>query len=335
MNKSINLYPDEIHKAQLGDPEYYPEIDEACEELHRATKGLGTDEDALVAILGSKNTIERALIAYRYKEMYGKELKELMKSENSGDFGFLTQLLSLPAPEAEAKIIRKATKGLGTNEKLLSSVICGRSNEEIQILKKAYFAKYSKDLINLVSSEVHGDLKKLHLACLQGMEEEYDPKYHNVSKAEEDAKTFYKKGQGKKFGTDEEALFAIICKSPPQYLKMVNDAYVAEYSVNLERALKKELRGKAEDAAIYTLGMKLNPYEMAARHIKSTCAGLGTDELGLSCAILRYQHILPRVMIEHTNLFGKTIGDRVSSETRGDYEKLLLEMIRVTWPDAP
>jgi len=47
---SINLYPDEVHKAQLGDPEYYPEIDEACEAIHTATEGFGTDEEAIQRI---------------------------------------------------------------------------------------------------------------------------------------------------------------------------------------------------------------------------------------------------------------------------------------------
>lgn len=331
---TLNIYPDEVHKAQLGDPEYYPEIDEYCEAIQQASEGFGTDERAIIDALGKRNAVERSLIAYRYKEKFGKELKEEMKSENRGDFGFLTQLLALPAPEAEAKIIRKATKGLGTNETLLWSVVCGRSNAEIEILKKTYFKRYNKDLISLVSSELSGDLKKLHVACLQGMEEEFDPGYHNASKANEDAETFYKKGQGKKFGTDEEALFEIICKAPPQYLQMVDDAYVNKYNVNLERALEKELRGKAKQAAMFTLGMKLKPYETVAYHIKSTCAGMGTDELGLSCAILRYQHILPRVMIEHTNHFSKTIGDRVADETSGDYEELLLEMVRVAWPDG-
>ena len=96
---------------------------------------------------------------------------------------------------------------------------------------------------------------------------------------------------------------------------MVDDSYVSKYNVNLEKALEKELRGKTEKAAIFTLGMKLHPYETIAAHIKSTCAGIGTDEIGLSCAILRYQHVLPRVMIEHSNLYGKTIGDRITDET--------------------
>jgi len=63
---SINLYPDEIHSALLGDPEYTPEIDDACETIHEATKGFGTDERALIDTLGSKNTIERYLISFRY-----------------------------------------------------------------------------------------------------------------------------------------------------------------------------------------------------------------------------------------------------------------------------
>mmetsp|Transcript_4210 Transcript_4210/g.5504 ORF Transcript_4210/g.5504 Transcript_4210/m.5504 type:complete len:168 (+) Transcript_4210:3-506(+) len=167
------------------------------------------------------------------------------------------------------------------------------------------------------------------------MEEVYDPSYHNASKAEEDAKSFYKNGQGKKFGTDEDALFEIMCKSPPQYLQMIDNAYVANYNINLEKALEKELRGKTEKAAIFTLGMKLSPYETVAKLIKSTCAGMGTDELGLSCAILRYQHILPRVMIEHTKLSSKTIGDRIASETSRDFRELLLEMVRVAWPGTP
>lgn len=330
----MNLYPDAVRSAQLGDPIYTPEIDEACDLIRSATKGLGTDERALVETLGSKDAVERSLIAHRYKEKYGKELTDLMKGETSGDFGFLIRLLALPLPEAECEIIWKATKGLGTNEELLWSVVCGRSNEEVQMLKTTFFRRFNKDLVSLVGSELSGDIKKLHLACLQGMEEAYDPAHHTPSRAEEDATTFYKRGQGKRFGTDEEALFGIICRSPPPYLKMIDEAYARRYSVTLRRALEKELRGKAERAAVFALGMKLTPYETIAEHIKGTCAGMGTDELGLSCAVLRYQHVLPRVIIEHSNMYSKTVGDRVREETSGDYKALLLEMVRVAWPEG-
>jgi hypothetical protein len=180
----------------LGDPEYYPEIDTYVESIREATKGFGTDEDALIETLGSKNIHERYLIAYRYKDTYNQDLKDLMRKETSGNFGVLIKLLALPIPDAEAKIINMATKGLGTNENLLWSVICGRSNEEMELLKKVYFKKYNKDLSILVASELSGVLKKLHLACLQAMEETYDPTYHNESKAgQEMPMPFYAAGE--------------------------------------------------------------------------------------------------------------------------------------------
>jgi len=332
---SINLYAEEFHNAHLGDSEYSPEINDACEKIHKATKSFGINERALILTLASKNASERCLIAYHYKDKYGKELKDLIltKSENSGNFGSLAQLLTLLAPEAEAEIIQNATKGIGTNEELLYPVICGRSNEEIQILKNAYFKRYNQDLANLVSSELSGDNKMLHLACLQGTEEKYDPRYHNLFKAEEDAKTFYKNGEGRQ-GIDEKGLFKIICMSPPEHLKMVDDAYVAKYGINLEKALKKVLCDTVQEAAIFTLGMKLHPYETVAELIKSTCAGTNTDKLTLSCAILRYQHVLPRVMTEHLKLFGNTVGDRIESGTNDSCKELLLEMVKVALPNS-
>ena len=47
----------------------------------------------------------------------------------------------------------------------------------------------------------------------------------------------------------------------------------------------------------------------------------------LSTALIRYNQIMKDVMMAYVELFGKTIQDRVKSETRGDYEKLLLELL--------
>jgi hypothetical protein len=134
-------------------------------------------------------------------------------------------------------------------------VICGRSNEEIELLKKAYSKKYNKDkdlsISILVASELSGVLKKvnLDLACLLAMEE-----MHTL----------------------------------PYVMTTLNERW-------------------RKSCAIFHLNMKLNmnPYKTAAEHIKSICAGIGTDEVGLSCAILRYQHILPHVMVEHITLLGQ------------------------------
>ena len=63
---------------------------------------------------------------------------------------------------------------------------------------------------------------------LQGIEEEYDPQYHNKNKIEEDAKKLYEMGQGK-WGTNEKGLFKILCSAPPKYLKELNLYYADKY----------------------------------------------------------------------------------------------------------
>ena len=50
--KSIDLYPELIHEEDLT-PDCGVEIDETCEKIHKACKGWGTDEDALIEALGN------------------------------------------------------------------------------------------------------------------------------------------------------------------------------------------------------------------------------------------------------------------------------------------
>ena len=115
--------------------------------IYKACKGFGTDEKALIDALAKCTPEQRCKVEKRYEEVHGKELKKVMKSEcGNRDFGTALQLLSLPPDEAEVEIIIRACKGMGTNELVLFPVVCGRSNKEIEHLKKKFFEVHSKDL---------------------------------------------------------------------------------------------------------------------------------------------------------------------------------------------
>lgn len=60
--------------------------------------------------------------------------------------------------EAECDMIKKACKGMGTNETLLYTIICGRTNKEMEILKKKYFELFTEDLGRVLDSEVSGTI---------------------------------------------------------------------------------------------------------------------------------------------------------------------------------
>jgi hypothetical protein len=109
-----------------------------------------------------------------------------MKSEcGKGDFGTALQFLVVPSDEAECDMMKKACKGLGTDELILHLIVCGRTNKEIQILKKKFFDLYSKDLGSYLDSDLGGDFERLVCNCLRGSEQEYDPDFHTDAKVGE------------------------------------------------------------------------------------------------------------------------------------------------------
>jgi hypothetical protein len=49
--------------------------------------------------------------------------------------------------------------------------------------------------------------------------------------------------------------------------------------------------------------------------------------LGLTCAILRYQAIMPAVEAAHSEEFDQTICQRIEAEVGGKYKRLLVKMV--------
>jgi len=322
----VSLYPPVVLDSKEFD-KICPGLNGICEQIHKACKGWGTNEDTLIRVLGSKSPSERFFINKRYQEVYGKDLDDLMKSEcGSGDFGFALRLLAMPSDEADVQLLKKCVAGLGTNEHILYTIVCGRTNADIDLLKKAWYNTYNSDLAQVLASELSGDFERLVINCVQGVEEEYDAQVHTTEKAEEDAKKFYDAGQGK-WGTDEKGLFNILCSSSPKHLSNINKAYVDKYGYSLAKGLEKELSKGTGDAAIYHLNMKLDPYVTAAGQIKEACAGFGTDEFALTAHIIRFHQILPEVQVAHEKIYEKSLLTRIDSETRGDYGKLLRTIV--------
>jgi len=325
MTSTPALYPAVVYDTPPT--EFSNDVDDVCTAIHAACKGFGTDEDGLIDALAGQSGETRYLINERYEGMFGKDLRKVMQSEcGRGKLGLALQYLALPPDEAEAMMLNKALSGVGTKERLIWPIICGRDNKEIAQLKEQYFKIYDKDLGVQLSGELGGDFERLIFHCLQGYEDNFDDDYHTMERAEADAKIFNAAGEGH-FGTDEKSLFVIIAKSPPAYLEMVNEIYVDKYERTLISALESELGGDVEKGAMHAVGMKIKPGATVAKLIKSTCAGFGTDELGLACAIIRYQSLLKDANEAHQELYSSSIQDRIKDEARGDYEKLLCAIV--------
>ena len=330
---TINIFPDIVIEQDLTPNAFGRDMDERCEEIVAATKGLGANADKVIANLANTTAIQRYGLPKRFAELNeGKSLEKLIDSEFRGSFGCALRFLALSPEEAECCMIKKATSGVGASANVLWSIMCGRTNVEMELLKKTFFRLYSRDMGKLLASELHGDMERLMFTCLQAGEEVFDPQFHTMEKAVEDAETIHSKGQGR-WGTEERGIFKALCASPPKHIEQINKVYADKYGYTLIKAMDKELGGNAGSACVYLLGMKLRPYQTIAELIKSACAGFGTDDLLLTATIIRYQHIMPSVMPAHIELYSKTIHDRVRSECSGNYKKTLLAVLTAAWPE--
>jgi hypothetical protein len=254
----------------------------------------------------------------------------VVKSEcGKGDFGMALQFLALNPCEAESLMIDKAAKGVGTDELLLITIMCGRTNSEIELLKKTYFNMHDKDLGRKLDSELGGDLEQLVINVLQADEKKFDPDYHTNDRAKDDADKLHSMSQGR-WGTNETGLFKLLIASPPKYVAMINSAYADKYGYTLPKAFEIELGGTVETAALFVIGMKLKPIETIAGLIDRACKGFGTNEILLTTVLIRYQKVMAQVNVAHQELYGQSIEDRVKKELRGNFESLLLCLLEAS-----
>lgn len=155
------------------------------------------NQSRLLNAMGTLTPEQRCYIGMKYKELFDTDLRDLMKSEcGKKAFGLGLQMLALPPNEMEVSFLKRAAKGIGTDERLVHSIICGRSNKDMEILKKTFFRCYTKDLGGFMDSELGGNMEALIINCLQAAEEAYDPDYHTEDKMAEDVDALYEMAQG-------------------------------------------------------------------------------------------------------------------------------------------
>lgn len=288
--------------------------------LKAAMKGMGTDSKALNSVLGRLTPEQMEQVSQAYKSSYGEDLLKAVSSEVSGNYGELCKALVTNLPLTEAQNIRKAVAGLGTNETLLTEVLCGRTNAEMNAIKAAYQQRYGKTLEATLESELSGDLRRLFVMLVQATRDESVV----VGNVMSDVEGLYKAGEGT-MGTDEEVFMSVLCNRSIPHLQAVFQQYEQRYGTPFEKVIKKEFSGKLENALLILVKAYRNYYLFVAELFEESMAGLGTNDEMLIRLIVRYR--APRHMSSIKRAFEtryrKALASRVSSEVSGNYGDLL------------
>ena len=290
----------------------------ACADgLRNAMKGLGTNEKMIIENIGNKTTADMQLVIKAYQDGYSRDLVADLKSECGGNFLSVVLAMCTPPADMDAQLIKKAIAGIGTDESLLSEVLCTRSPSELKAAGAAYQRLYNKNMEADIKSDTGGDLARVYMQVLSPSRgtRNGDPTA--------DIEALYKAGAGK-IGTDEATFITIIASASPAYLEALFYGYAQKCGNSLDTVIRDEMGG---DLGKALANLALPPHVLFSERILKSMKGVGTEDEKLIRLLTtqrgRYLKAAGKHFLEVNR---KTISAWVGDECSGDYKALLLKM---------
>ncbi|XP_041357145.1 annexin A4-like [Gigantopelta aegis] len=301
------------------------EADKAAEQLRNSMKGLGTDEEIIVAILADHSNEQRQEIATTYKQAYGKDLIDDLKDELGGDFEEVCLAMMATPRVFDARQINKAISGAGTDESTIVEIMCTRSNEEIEEIKQAYKEEFENELEEDLVGDTSGYFQRLMVSLCAGGRETSE--WADEEKAAEDAKKFYEAGE-ERWGTDEAEMNAVLClRSRVQLLETIK-LFEQMTEKTMEESVEDECSGNLKKGYLAILRCAKSMPHYFARRVKECLEGLGTEDNDLIRIIVSRSEIdLQDVKEAFEEMYEKSLLDSVSDECSGDYKRMLCSII--------
>ncbi|XP_068062042.1 annexin A6 isoform X2 [Anomalospiza imberbis] len=292
--------------------------------LRKAMKGLGTDEGAIIEVVTKRSNAQRQQILKAYKAHYGRDLMADLKSELSGSLAKLILGLMLTPPQYDAKQLRKAVEGAGTDESVLIEIMATRNNQEIRAINEAYQEAYHKSLEDDLSSDTSGHFKRILVSLALGNRDEGP---ENLTQAQEDAKKLADVSSNDSSDSLETRFLSILCTRSYPHLRRVFQEFIKMTNHDVEHAIKKRMSGDVRDAFVAIVRSVKNKPAFFADKLYKSMKGAGTDERTLTRIMISRSEIdLFNIRGEFIDLFDKSLHHMIEKDTSGDYRKALLAL---------
>ncbi|XP_063338972.1 annexin A11b [Pelmatolapia mariae] len=315
-----------IPRGYRGSIKDFPGADplKDVEVLRKAMKGFGTDENAIIELLGNRSNKQRVPLIAAYKTTYGKDLNKDLKSELTGNFENLALAMLKTPAQFDASELREAIKGAGTDEACLIEILSSRSNSEIQEIARIYKAEYGKSLEDSISGDTSGHFRRLLVSLCQGNRDER-PNV-DISLAKQDAQKLYAAGENK-VGTDESQFNAILCARSKPHLRAVFQEYQHMCGKDIEKSICREMSGNLESGMVAVVKCIKNTPAYFAERLNKAMKGAGTkDRTLIRIMVSRSEVDMLDIRQEYLKTYGKSLYTDISGDTSGDYKKLLLKL---------
>uniref|UniRef100_W5JYG0 Annexin n=1 Tax=Astyanax mexicanus TaxID=7994 RepID=W5JYG0_ASTMX len=274
--------------------------------IDTAIKTKGVDEHVIIDILTRRTYRQRREIAFEYEKKEKKDLVTALKAALSGSLENVILGLMKTTTEFDASELRASMKGLGTDEESLIEMVCSRSNEELVEIKRVYKEMFKKELEKDVAGDTSGDFAKLLLALVQARREE-PGNVVDYEKIDNDARALYEAGVKRK-GTD------VI-------------TWINIFSERSVPHLRKEVKGDLEKSFLTLVESFENKQLYFASRLNEAMKGKSVKEKVLTRILVsRCEVDLMKIRSEFKRHFSKSLYQTISEQTKGDYQRALLNL---------
>ncbi|KAF8398264.1 hypothetical protein HHK36_017191 [Tetracentron sinense] len=309
--------------ATLIAPDHPSPVQDA-ELIRKACQGWGTDENAIISILGHRNAVQRKLIRLAYEELYQEDLVKRLESELSGDFERAVYRWLLDPADRDAVLVNVALKKTIPDYRVIVEIVCVHAPDELLTVKRAYQLRYKHSLEEDVASHTSGDIRKLLVALASTYR--YNGDEINMKLAHSEASILHDAIQGNAFNHEE--MIRILCtRSKAQILATVNC-----YKDNHGTSITKSLLGDPADEFLAALRTAFRcikyPKKYFEKVLRNAINKVGTDEDALSRVIVtRAEKDLKEIKELYNKRNNSSLDHAVANDTSGDYKVFLLTLL--------
>ncbi|KAH7536646.1 hypothetical protein FEM48_Zijuj03G0006600 [Ziziphus jujuba var. spinosa] len=299
--------------SDLISQEHYPQAFEDAEALRKACQGWGTDEKAIISILGHRNAEQRKQIRLAYQQLYQEDLKAVYR-------------WILDPADRDAVLAHVAIKKSDVDSTVIIEISCIRSPDELLEVRKAYQNRYKHSLEEDVAAHTKGDLRKLLVGLVSSYR--YDgEEIDNRKLGHSEAEILHEAIKEKAFNSDE--VIRILTTRSKAQLNAIFNRYREEHATSITKNLLGDSPPNDFQKALHTTVRCLtDPHKYFAKILRDGVKKLGTDEDSVTRVIVtRAEKDLKVIKELYYKKNSVPLEEVVAKETSGDYKRFLLTLL--------
>ncbi|XP_030445679.1 annexin-like protein RJ4 [Syzygium oleosum] len=309
--------------ATLVAPDHFSATEDA-ETLRKACQGWGTNEKAVIKVLGHRNAAQRRQVRQAYEQLYEEDLVKRLESELSGDFEKAVYRWILDPADRDAVLANVALKKSSPDYHVIIEISCIHSPEELLQVRKAYKLRYKRSLEEDVAAHTTGDIHKLLVGLVSAYR--YEGEEINARLANSEAVVLHNAIKEKAF-THEEVIRILSTRSKAQ-LRVTFNRYRDDQGTSITKNMLAEHPDEFLVALRTTVRCLNDPKKYFEKVLRNAIKRAGTDEDALTRVIVtRAEKDLEEIKEEYYKRNSVSLDEAVAKDTSGDYKAFLLALL--------